>query len=178
MTNNKSKSVKLILSALFAALTCIFTMLPIGIPSLTQGYIHFGDCFVLLAGWYLGPVYGALAAGIGSMLTDILGGYLIYAPATLIIKMAVAFVAATFLKIAQKNGGITFILRLIGGMLAEMLMALGYFAYSATVMGYGWAGSAVEIPNNLVQGGVGVVAAIILAQIIDSTGVLKKINRG
>ncbi|MBQ2704681.1 MAG: ECF transporter S component [Clostridia bacterium] len=171
----KPNIIKLIMSALFAALTCIFTMLPIGIPSLTQGYIHFGDCFVLLSGWYLGP-YGVLAAGIGSMLTDILGGYLIYAPATLIIKMLVALIATSVLKISQKDGGIKFALRLLGGIVAEVFMAIGYFIYSATVMGYGWAGSAVEIPNNLVQGGVGVVAAIILAQIIDSTHVLKKLK--
>lgn len=171
----KPNIIKLIMSALFAALTCIFTMLPIGIPSLTQGYIHFGDCFVLLSGWYLGP-YGVLAAGIGSMLTDILGGYLIYAPATLIIKMIVALIATSVLKISQKDGGIKFALRLLGGIVAEVFMAIGYFIYSATVMGYGWAGSAVEIPNNLVQGGVGIVAAIILAQIIDSTHVLKKLK--
>ena len=171
----KLNIVKLIMAALFAALTCVFTMLPIGIPSLTQGYIHFGDCFVLLSGWYLGP-YGVLAAGIGSALTDILGGYLIYAPATLIIKMAVAFIATLFLKIPSKNKGTTFALRLLGGVVAEVFMAIGYFIYSATVMGYGWAGSAVEIPNNLVQGGVGVVAAIVIAQIIDSTGVLKKLK--
>ncbi len=171
----KPNIIKLIMSALFAALTCIFTMLPIGIPSLTQGYIHFGDCFVLLSGWYLGP-YGVLAAGIGSMLTDILGGYLIYAPATLIIKMVVALIATSVLKISQKNKGIIFALRLSGGIVAEVFMALGYYLYSATVMSYGFIGSAAEIPNNLVQGGVGVVAAIILAQIIDGTRVLKKLK--
>ena len=173
--NKKTNIVKLIMAGLFAALTCIFTMLPIGIPSLTQGYIHFGDCFVLLSGWYLGPI-GALAAGIGSALTDILGGYLIYAPATLIIKGLVAFIAAVFLKISNKSKGIKFALRLSGGIVAELVMALGYFIYSATVMGYGWAGSAVEIPNNLVQGGVGIIAATVIAQIIDSTGVLKNLK--
>ena len=43
-------------------------------------------------------------------------------------------------------------------------------------MGYGFIASAAEIPNNLVQGGVGVAAAILLAQIIDTTGVLKKLK--
>ena len=169
----KINIVKLIMSALFAALTCIFTMLPMGIPSLTQGYIHFGDCFVLLSGWYLGP-YGVLAAGIGSMLTDILGGYLIYAPATLIIKGVVALIAALFLKLAAN--GKPFGFRLLGGVVAELFMAVGYYLYSATVMGYGFIASAAEIPNNLVQGGVGVAAAILLAQIIDTTGVLKKLK--
>ena len=173
--NKKTNIAKLIMAGLFAALTCIFTMLPIGIPSLTQGYIHFGDCFVLLSGWCLGPIYGAFAAGIGSALTDILGGYLIYAPATLIIKALVALIAAVFVRISCK-GGAKFALRISGGIVAEFVMAMGYFIYSATVMGYGWAGSAVEIPNNLVQGVVGIIAAIILAQIIDSTGVLKNLK--
>ncbi len=177
-TVKNSNVVKLVMSALFAALVCVFTMIPTGIPSLTGGYIHLGDCFVLIAGWFLGPVYGALAAGIGSAMTDIIGGYLIYAPATLIIKMLMAVIAAYAIKISNANKGVVFSLRLLGGIAAEIFMALGYFLYSATVMSYGWAGSAIEIPNNLIQGGIGIAAGIILAQIIDSTGVLRKIQRG
>ena len=108
------------------------------------------------------------------MLTDILGGYLIYAPATLIIKGVVALIAALFLKLAAN--GKPFGFRLLGGVVAELFMAFGYYLYSATVMGYGFIASAAEIPNNLVQGGVGVAAAILLAQIIDTTGVLKKLK--
>ena len=71
--NTPNKTLKLVVAALFAALTTVATMF-IQIPTL-KGYIHLGDCFVILSGILLGPVYGACAAGIGSMLADVLTGY-------------------------------------------------------------------------------------------------------
>ena len=65
---------KLVVSALMAALTYVATMV-VRIPSPMNGYVNLGDCFVLLSGWLLGPWYGGAAAGIGSMLTDLLSGY-------------------------------------------------------------------------------------------------------
>ena len=68
MTNQNIK--KLVTAALLAAMTCVATMI-IKIPTPTFGYIHPGDGFVLLCGVVLGPLPGALAAGIGSMFSDI-----------------------------------------------------------------------------------------------------------
>lgn len=76
MTNKAIRT--LVLAALFAALACVATMV-IQIPSPMNGYVNLGDCFVLLAGWVLGPVYGSLAAGIGSALADMFTGYMHYA---------------------------------------------------------------------------------------------------
>ena len=55
----------------------------IQIPSPVNGYVILGDCFVPLSGWLLGPWYGAAAAGIGSMLVDLLSGYGHYVPSPL-----------------------------------------------------------------------------------------------
>ena len=60
------KTKKLVLAALMCALTCVATMV-IRIPTPTMGYIHPGDALVLPCAFLLGPVPGALAAGIGSM---------------------------------------------------------------------------------------------------------------
>ena len=78
---DKSKYQKLVTAALLAAMTCVATMI-IKIPTPTFGYIHPGDGFVLLCGVVLGPLPGALAAGIGSMFSDIFSGYVTWAPAT------------------------------------------------------------------------------------------------
>ena len=70
---------KLVLSALFAALACVATM-SIRIPTPgTGGYIHPGDAIVILCGVFLDPVSAFLAAGIGSCMADLLGGYFPYA---------------------------------------------------------------------------------------------------
>ncbi|MDD7248959.1 MAG: ECF transporter S component [Clostridiales bacterium] len=60
----------MVLSAMFAALSCAATMV-IQIPIAT-GYLNFGDSLCLLAGWILGPWYGFAAAGLGSALADLL----------------------------------------------------------------------------------------------------------
>ena len=95
---NNTKVKKLVFAALFAALACAATFIHIPVPPMTNGYVNLGDCFVLLAGFCLGPVYGGLAGGIGSALTDLLGGYFHYVPATLIIKFLMALAAALIAK--------------------------------------------------------------------------------
>ena len=57
----------------------------------TGGYIHPGDAIVILSGVFLGPVYGLFAGGIGSALSDLIGGYFIYVPITFVIKGLIAF---------------------------------------------------------------------------------------
>jgi len=79
----------LILAAMFAALTCVATMI-IHIPSPIGGYFNLGDCMVLLSAFVLGPVWGTAAGGIGSALADVICGYFIYAPGTLVIKALMA----------------------------------------------------------------------------------------
>ena len=86
---------KLVIGALMAALTCIATMI-IKIPTPTLGYIHLGDGLVLLCGIVLGPLGGALSAGIGSMFADIFSGYASWAPATLKSKRLPLLLQASY----------------------------------------------------------------------------------
>ena len=90
------KTRKLVYLALFTALTTAATMV-VRVPSPTGGYVNAGDAVVLLCAFVLGPVPGAVAAGIGSALADIFGSYFLYAPATLVIKGLTALVAGLLL---------------------------------------------------------------------------------
>ncbi len=84
---------KIVMAALFAALACVATM-SIRIPTPgTNGYIHPGDAIVILSGVVLGPVWGLLAAGIGSAMADLLGGYFVYVPITFAVKGLIALFA-------------------------------------------------------------------------------------
>ena len=66
MKENTSNTTKrIVIAAMLAALTCVATMI-IKIPSPLKGYLNLGDCVVLICGWFLSPLYGFLAAGIGS----------------------------------------------------------------------------------------------------------------
>jgi uncharacterized membrane protein len=154
--NNNTK--KLVFSALMAAIVCVATMI-IKIPiAATGGYINLGDGMVILSGVILGPVYGALAAGIGSALADLISGYLIYAPATFLIKGVMALVVGLIIKkaIDKKSGAV-----ILAGVIAEIIMVAGYFVFEATFMGYGL-GAAAAIPGNAIQGVAGIVISALL----------------
>ena len=160
----------MVTAAVLAALSCVATMV-VQIPSPMNGYVNLGDCFVLLSGWLLGPWWGAAAGGIGSMLADLLLGYGHYAPGTLIIKGAMALVAALVFKAFRKNTAGA----LIGGVAAEVVMVAGYFGYAALLLGKG-IGAAASVPGNLVQGAVGLVAGFLLLQVARRTHLEEKVS--
>lgn len=153
---------KLVCSALMASLVFVGTKI-IQIPSPTNGYVNLGDCFVLLCAWLLGPWHGAAAAGIGSMLVDLIS-YPYYAPGTLLIKGADALVAALLFR--GLGRGKTAML--VSGIVGECIMVLGYFGYSSLILGKGLA-AAASIPGNLVQGGLGIVISSALALVLQKT---------
>lgn len=162
-TSVREHLLRAVLAALFAALTFVATAF-ITVP-LPLGYVNLGDCFVLLGGLLLGPVYGALAGGIGAMLGDLMLGFAQYAPVTLVIKAAMALVAAGFGALAAKRGRAAgFGLRAAGGVIAEAVMVGGYLLFETVL--YGFAGAIVSVPFNALQGVVGLVLALILHPLI------------
>ena len=166
----RSKTQRIVLAALVAALACVATMV-VKIPSPMKGYVNLGDCIVLVAGWILSPWYAFLAAGLGSALADLFSGYVIYAPATFLVKGGMALVAL-FLFRALKRATRNFAARLIGAVCAEVLMVLGYFVFEGFL--YGFAPSLVNIPANAMQGVAGVVIGCILIKVLEKTRIVKE----
>lgn len=161
-------------SALFTAIICVATFV-VKIPSpATNGYFNLGDCFVVLSGLLLPPVYGALAAGLGSALADILSGYVQYAPATFIIKALMALSVYYIFKAFK--GKKIFISKLCAGFTAEIIMVLGYFGYEAIILDYGLA-AAGSIFSNVMQGIVGIIAALAISSAINKSKTLSEFFR-
>lgn len=161
----KNTTQKIVMTAMLAALVCVATMI-VKIPSPLKGYINLGDCIVLLAGWLLSPVYGFLAAGIGSALADLFSGYVAYAPATFLIKGPMALVAYYGYKLMSKKVK-NIPSRIVSGILAEVLMIGGYFLFEGLL--YGFAPSAVNIPANAVQGAAGLILGTILIRVFEKS---------
>lgn len=176
----KTNIKRLVTTALFAAMTCVATMM-IKFPTPTFGYIHIGDCFVLLSGVILGPYTGALAAGVGSMSADIFSGYISFAPATLIVKALTALAAGLLFRVAKKSSPFRRSHRaavVISGLIGETIMVIGYFLYETGVAALGAGGftaaalaagitaSAAGIPFNIVQGISGILLSIILLPLL------------
>lgn len=161
--NTRTK--KIVMAAMLAALACVATMI-IKIPSPLKGYLNLGDCIVLVAGWMLSPTYGFLAAGLGSALADLFSGYVTYAPATFVIKGLMALIAFYGFKLLHNKIG-NLPSRIITGILAEIMMILGYFAFEGFL--YGFIPSLVNIPANGVQGIAGLIIGVILIKIFEKT---------
>lgn len=144
-------------TALVAALSCVATLV-IRIPSPTGGYMNLGDTVVLLGAYLLGGGYGAAAAAIGPAMADLLSGYPVYVPATLVIKALMALLAAAIYHGFGKRSWSL----VLAGLAAEVLMVGGYWAYDSILMG-SMAGALAGVPSNAVQSVLGVAASTILA---------------
>ena len=163
---------KPVIAALFAALICISTFL-IQIPIVvTGGYVNMGDCFVLLSGIVLGPLYSFLAAGIGSALADILSGYFTYAPATFLIKGIMALVVSLLFKHSKERFSLPRLLFI--GCIAEAIMVVAYFLYESLILSFGF-GAIAAVPGNIFQGVCGVCVNILLVQVISKNIKLKNL---
>ncbi len=159
----RTKTQKIVMASLLAALCCVATMI-IKIPSPLKGYLNLGDCVVLLSGWLLSPLYGFLAAGLGSALADVFSGYAAYAPATFVIKGIMALIAYFGFKFLKDKIGIL-PSRIVSGIAAEIIMISGYFVFEGFL--YGFVPSMVNIPANAAQGVAGLIIGTVLIKIFE-----------
>lgn len=165
----KTTTQRIVISSLFASLICVATML-IKIPSPLKGYINLGDGFVLLAAWILPLPYGLIAAGLGSALADLFSGYVVYAPATFVIKALMAVVAYLCYRLFERRLKSLFS-RALSGLLSETVMILGYFLFEGLL--YGFAPSMVNIPANAVQGVAGIIIGVVMIMFFEKQNIIK-----
>ena len=152
---------KLALAAMFAALVFVVTsqIPPISIPA-TSGYFNFGETVIYIAALISGPLVGALAGGVGSMLADVYLGFVAFAPGTLVIKgVEGAIVGFLNTKLRKHISNLT-VCASISAVVGGLEMVTGYFLYEQLALGYPFAAALVEVPFNLVQMAVGLVVAI------------------
>ena len=174
MANKRYQVLKLSTTAVMIAMTCVLTMV-VRIPSPTNGYINLGDCAVLAGGWLLGPVYGPIAGGVGSALADLLSGYPVYIPGTLIIKASMAFIISLFSDHCSKSRkhypsfGI-----IASAIMAEAVMVLGYYLYAAAIVGKGFIPALASVSGNVVQGVAGAAGFLFLVRILSYTHIVHR----
>lgn len=160
---------KITTTAAMIALTCVLTMV-VRIPTPTKGYLNLGDAAVLLSGWLLGPLYGSIAGGVGSAFADLLSGYPVYIPATLVIKAVTAFLVSLVPLRAEKRENSRLRLGfMIAAPAAELWMVAGYYLYEAAFIGEGFAAALAGVPGNAVQGLVGAAGAYLLIELLGRT---------
>lgn len=143
----------LVRAAVFAAFVFVATTF-FKIPLPVTGYVHLGDAAIFLACVFLPFPYDAAAAAIGSALADILGGYVSYAPVTLVIK----FVMPCIFRMIMKGKKWQFVL---GAILATIWMSVGYAAYDWVL--YGVQVAALNLLSYMLKGCIATVIAFVVA---------------
>ena len=157
---SQKRTQKLAFAALFGALTFAATW--VSFPSPFGGNVNLGDCILLITAWLPLEPWSIFACAIGATFTDLVAGYAIYAPATFVIKALMVVVA-----VLVKHGMPKMIplwRALVSGVLAELVMVAGYFAYESIL--YGSATALLNIPFNFAQGGIAITAAILLSFVL------------
>lgn len=100
----------------------------------TRGYFNLGESAVYLSSIILPPGWAALAGGFGSMMADVALGYYHYAPATLLIKGAEAFIASALVRRRPKAfaGRSVAVNLLLSIPLPILIGLLGFSLYTGT----------------------------------------------
>ena len=163
---------KMVIAAMFAALACVATM-AIRIPTPgTGGYIHPGDAVVILCGIFLNPGAAFLAAGMGSAMADLLGGYFLYVPITFVIKGLVAFLAGhAFRRLSGHLKNRTVAVAICG--LIDVALVAGGYCFCESFI-YGTAAAFASVPATLIQGASGLVISPALFPLLAAVPDMKR----
>ena len=139
------KTKRLALAGQLCGATLSLTLISIPLPS-GYGYVNLGDAGVFLCACLLPGGLGALAAGVGAALADLILGWAVYAPVTLLVKGLTALLAGLALRRAGKAG-------LPLSLLCCLLVPLGYFLYETILLTAPVA--AVNVLPNALQAAIG-----------------------
>lgn len=168
----REKTFRMVLTAMMICLIMVailFVRIPI---PFTQGYVHLGDAMIFLAVLVLGWKYGALAAALGGMLGDLMGGFAMWAPWTFVIKGVMAILLGIcimlFSKKAETSGRWFITGELVGMTVSGLFMTAAYYVAEGVMYG-NWVVPLAGIPWNIGQFIVGMIIASVLAAALCKT---------
>ena len=182
-TKSKFTTRKIVFTALMAALTCVASAIRVTVPLDITGTtsFHLGNIFCALSGILLGPWLGGAAAGLGSLIFDIIfyPAYISECWITFLTKGAYGLIAGLIAFAGKKEVGyVKSILATIAGAMtyAALYLTKGYF-YDGLLIGgvtpdAAWLTVLGKIPATIFNAVVAIIFAPILAKAI--TLALKK----
>lgn len=162
----------IVMTATLTALAFVATFLiqiPVGI-----GYVNFGDAVVMVSSVVLGPLGATVVGAIGPALADIVSGYVVYAPFTMIIKGCEGFVCALVFKCVFTKKSVYLravvsfvvgvVIVVVGYFLADFVLVLvGYMQVEGSLMIAALVAGAATLVGSLIQVAVSVAIALIVA---------------
>ncbi len=164
--NTLSTTKELTLVGLLTALVAVATMMiTVPVPA-TEGFIHVGDAVIFFAAVFFGRKKGALAAGIGSGLADLLLGYTVWILPTLIVKSIMGYIVGSF---AEKSDHRPLSLMTVIGLVLGVLWMVGGYLVAGSIIKGSFAVGLTGVPWDMVQGFGGIALYIPVAVAMGKT---------
>lgn len=171
--NSRSKTFNLILTSMLIALVFVATIflnikLPIGGNG---GLVHLGTAFAFIASILFGPKKGALAGALGMGLFDLVSGWTLWAPFTIVARGLQGYIVG---KIAWSNGrnGSSIPFNLLG-IIASVPVMLAVYYICEGILYSNWIAPVLSIPGNITQNVVGIIVAIPVCAVLKKTSFFK-----
>ena len=172
-TKTRVKTFDLVLTAILSTLVLVTTMfINIKLPIGQGGLIHLGTATLFIVAILFGPKKGALAGAIGMGLFDIFGGWIIWAPTTIIARALQGYIVG---KIAWSNGhrGDSVKLNILAAV-ASIPVMLAVYYIGQGIMYNNWVAPLASIPGDIIQSIVGLLVAIPLCLALKKTPFFRK----
>lgn len=154
--NSRRDPVRLLVQCgLFTALVTVGTLISFPIAG-GHGFINLGDAVIHTAAFIFGGWHCAAIAALGSALADVILGYSLYVPGTLIIKTLMALAGGVLLR--RMNGRQWLIP--VSLSISGLIVPVGYLLYELMLSAFGaWDSNMaiIDLPWNLIQYAAGVV---------------------
>ncbi|MED3995641.1 ECF transporter S component [Peribacillus frigoritolerans] len=159
-SRSSQKTMDLIITAMLIALVFLSTFfLNIKLPiAANGGLVHLGTAMLFIASILFGPKKAALAGAIGMGLFDIVGGWTLWAPITIVARGLQGYIVG---KIAWSMGrnGTSIAFNVIATIVSIPFMIAVYYIGEGILYG-NWIAPLASIPGDLVQNILGIIVAV------------------
>lgn len=156
---SRQKTSDLIMTSMLIALIFIATFINIRLPiAANGGLVHLGTAMLFIASVLFGPKKGAIAGAAGMGLFDLLGGWVIWTPITIVARGLQGLIVG---KIAWMNGrkGNSLSLNVTAMIISTPVMIAVYYTGEAILYG-NWITPLASIPGDIVGSVIGILVAI------------------
>lgn len=176
-TDKRSKKNKLLFitsTALLAALTTVMTAFVSIKTGINDGYLHFGDAMIYIAGSLLPAPYAFLSAAIGGAFADLLAGAAMWAPFTAIIKglNSLPFTISIYLARKKRKDKIITPLTIAMSVVSGFVTVFGYLLAESLL--YSPATAWTSVPFSIIQATGSIVIYILLGLALDGVKFKKR----
>lgn len=173
----QNKIFKICMTGLMAAIIAVFTAFVKFNTGINEGYLHFGDSMIYLAGCIIGP-YGIISAAIGGALADIIAGAAIWAGPTAIIKAlnCVPFVVATHMYTKKKGEfKIINLYTVLMTVVSALITIFGYLLAESLL--YSFPSALTSVPFSVIQAVGSAIIFVLVGKALDVAKINKYIGR-